>query len=624
MEVSCLEASWKCLVLPACSIHQGSISCPGRSCPGPAWSCPLPAGSACLDPSLCLDDAGTSAAAVEIDKAQLTVGNHNVADFLALLRPAATGDAGLRFYFSQIMIKHLASRLSVLGPALAGAGGQPCVGSSIHTSFRWGSNALRFVSAFPSLGELTLPSASLLQTGGSYSQPLQNAGPELAPRILPQHQRQQQQLLLQQQPGRSFSSDSLKRRLRAASTRRKAASQPRSLRRPAAAAVRVATPDELSSPSSLPALRWSEDERRGELAETVGHRALIIGRDIEWASILVGFEQANKYTVKDERGDVVAYIAEETPSIGNAIGRQLLSTRRNFVATVLDARGDVILRVRRPFFFINSQMDIEDAAGEKLGEVVQRWHLWQRNYDLYLGKKQFASITGSFLAWEFELKNENGGTLALIDRNFQGFAKELFTDAGKYVIHFGLPANEAADEASVSRQALVDGRAAEATAGSPSPPTQDQQQQQQHPEITMLAKLRTDVSVIPTVTGNQLEVARELKLSERAVALACAITIDFDYFSQHSGRPGLINALPFFPMPMPMPVPIPSGGGVDGPDVDVPPGGPDSGGGSGDGGLSGGDGGLDRDLGGDEFDPGDGGDDGWTLGGFISDVLSDE
>lgn len=61
----------------------------------------------------------------------------------------------------------------------------------------------------------------------------------------------------------------------------------------------------------------------------------------------------------------------------------------------------------------------------------------QRNYDLYLEKKQFAAITGNFLAWEFELKDDKGGTLGLIDRNFQGFGKEIFTDAGKYVIHFG-------------------------------------------------------------------------------------------------------------------------------------------------------------------------------------------
>jgi hypothetical protein len=36
-----------------------------------------------------------------------------------------------------------------------------------------------------------------------------------------------------------------------------------------------------------------------------------------------------------------------------------------------------------------------------------------------MDKQQFASIAGNFLAWEFELKDAEGGTLALIDRNFQ-------------------------------------------------------------------------------------------------------------------------------------------------------------------------------------------------------------
>lgn len=50
---------------------------------------------------------------------------------------------------------------------------------------------------------------------------------------------------------------------------------------------------------------------------------------------------------------------------------------------------------------------------------------------MYLHKTQFARIEGPFLAWEFQLTDANGQTLALIDRNFQGFAKELFTDAGE-------------------------------------------------------------------------------------------------------------------------------------------------------------------------------------------------
>ncbi len=41
------------------------------------------------------------------------------------------------------------------------------------------------------------------------------------------------------------------------------------------------------------------------------------------------------------------------------------------------------------------------------------------------------------------------GVLALIDRNFQGFGKELFTDASKYVIHFGSKPTEAAEQVTV-------------------------------------------------------------------------------------------------------------------------------------------------------------------------------
>lgn len=47
------------------------------------------------------------------------------------------------------------------------------------------------------------------------------------------------------------------------------------------------------------------------------------------------------------------------------------------------------------------------------------------------------------------------GVLALIDRNFQGFGKELFTDAGKYVIHFGSKPTEAAEQASAPCSAAL-------------------------------------------------------------------------------------------------------------------------------------------------------------------------
>ena len=71
--------------------------------------------------------------------------------------------------------------------------------------------------------------------------------------------------------------------------------------------------------------------------------------------------------------------------------------------------GQVIFKVRRPFYFINSSIFVEDGEGKTIGEVQQRWHLWQRKYDLYIDRKQYATINSGLWAWEFLLKDKDGG-----------------------------------------------------------------------------------------------------------------------------------------------------------------------------------------------------------------------
>ncbi|GIL85623.1 hypothetical protein Vretifemale_14159 [Volvox reticuliferus] len=278
-------------------------------------------------------------------------------------------------------------------------------------------------------------------------------------------------------------------------------------------------------------------------------------------TVIFGYEQANKYTVYDETGTIVALVAEDFGSFGKELGRQLLRTRRSFTATIFSADGSqVLFRLRRPAYLVSSTMHVEDGAGNAIGEIQQRWHLMKRNYDLYINKSQFAAISGNFLAWEFELKDAQGGTLALVDRNFSGFAREIFTDAGKYVVHFGsvgqqqqAPQQEVQQEVQQQQQQQIQPSAATAgtataaavagtavPAAVPVPAT--------GPPVTPMAVARTDVAVIPAASGNQLVVARPLELSERMVALACAITIDYDYFSQHShSGGGLVPPLVMFP-----------------------------------------------------------------------------
>lgn len=56
--------------------------------------------------------------------------------------------------------------------------------------------------------------------------------------------------------------------------------------------------------------------------------------------MILGFEQANKYTVLDQDGNVVALLAEDMGGLGKEVGRQFLRTRRSFTATILSPDGD--------------------------------------------------------------------------------------------------------------------------------------------------------------------------------------------------------------------------------------------------------------------------------------------
>ncbi|KAL5724603.1 hypothetical protein ACHQM5_007843 [Ranunculus cassubicifolius] len=236
------------------------------------------------------------------------------------------------------------------------------------------------------------------------------------------------------------------------------------------------------SQSTIGLLQPKSPEER-KIATLLARSNLLITRQVEWANLMLGFEQENRYAVVDAYypQSPVGYISEQS----NLIARQILRTRRPFIAKITDSLGDELFRVRRPFWWITSTIFAE-IDGKEIGVVHRRWHLWRRVYDLYLGKTQFATVENpGFWNWTFTMKDINGNVLAEIDRDWRGFGFELLTDAGQYVIRFG-----------------------DVSPGSKTGP----------------AKMIKD-----------LEIDRPLNLSERAVAVALAVSLDNDYFSRHGG-----------------------------------------------------------------------------------------
>ncbi|CAG8155108.1 unnamed protein product [Penicillium olsonii] len=286
---------------------------------------------------------------------------------------------------------------------------------------------------------------------------------------------------------------------------------------------------------------------------------LVVQRQLEMMNVMIGFEQANKYVIMDAQGNHIGYMAEQEKGLGNAMARQSFRTHRSFVTHVFDRHENEVLRFHRPFAWINSKIHVYDplhhtpstlspstalegvSAGSLvtpgsvsnarisplehgqmrvIGEAQQQWAPLRRKYNLFTHHKspdpaldmgsrppnpgtnlsqgnqvqlqpssnqgqgqynQFAYVDEPFLSWDFSLKSENNQLIGSVNRNFAGFAREFFTDTGVYALRM--------DSAGLGTE-----------------------------------------SSKPDVRG--------MSLDQRAVMLATAVSIDFDYFSRHSNSGG--------------------------------------------------------------------------------------
>ena len=316
------------------------------------------------------------------------------------------------------------------------------------------------------------------------------------------------------------------------------------------------------------------EDPNGVLKEThpamrlLDNSAIVIQRQLEMMNVLMGFEQANRYVIMDPHGNHIGYLAERDHGMGNAVARQMFKTHRSFTTHVFDREENEILRFHRPFSWINSRIRVYDAVGKDatgytssvalhgtstssevnqtsasvsslpmsemriIGSAEQEWAILRRKYNLFLarhmeapeagspqlssgdlpvstskaltvaegdtrevGMVQFARVDEPFLSWDFSLMSEDKRLIGSVNRNFVGFAREIFTDTGVYALRMDAAGLAAEPPHTISK-------------------TGD--------------KAKPSLAGYPGMT-----------LDQRAVMLATAVSVDFDYFSRHSGSGGL-------------------------------------------------------------------------------------
>ena len=117
---------------------------------------------------------------------------------------------------------------------------------------------------------------------------------------------------------------------------------------------------------------------------------------------------------------------------------------------------------------------------------------------------QYAYIDERFLSWDFSLLGADQRLLGSVNRSFRGFGREIFTDTGAYVLRM----DAAGLEQEAANRHIVS---------------------QTH---------KGDQAYAETVGGQDDKIG--MTLDQRAVMLATAVTVDFDYFSRHSHGGGMM------------------------------------------------------------------------------------
>jgi hypothetical protein len=290
---------------------------------------------------------------------------------------------------------------------------------------------------------------------------------------------------------------------------------------------------------------------------------LVVQRQIEMMNLFIGFEQANRYVILDPHGNHIGYMAEHDGGIGKTMTRQWFKTHRAFTTHVFDRHSREVLRFHRPFSWINSQIRVYDAMEPNssmhlsnstsmvsqnnsdplptqqlsqipiesmriIGEAHSEWAPLRRKYNLFLSHdpvlggdsptqsvvqssrgldqasfSQFARVDEPFLSWDFSLMGEDGRLIGSVNRSFRGFAREIFTDTGSYVLRM--------DSAGLEEEA-----------------------QNRH----LVSRTAKNEHAYAEVVGGKDD-KHGMTLDQRAIMLATAVTVDFDYFSRHSGNTGM-------------------------------------------------------------------------------------
>lgn len=145
---------------------------------------------------------------------------------------------------------------------------------------------------------------------------------------------------------------------------------------------------------------------------------------------------ANKYKVFDVQGTQVGMITQQVPGwqkVLRVLGN--IKAMMPFMLEVQNMDGEVQATIKRGWTFFMSKIQLLDSQGNGLGSITQKFKFFKPTFLINDGQDNLiAKITGDWKAWNFTIEDAGGNSIGTISKKWNGFMKEAFTTADKYVV----------------------------------------------------------------------------------------------------------------------------------------------------------------------------------------------
>lgn len=192
---------------------------------------------------------------------------------------------------------------------------------------------------------------------------------------------------------------------------------------------------------------------------------------------------------------------------------QLSSLPLSDMRVIGEARSDwALLKRKYNLFSFHSPPSETSDPTSTVGSDLSAAHQMQgaaqssgENGDRHV---RFAYVDEPPLSWDFSLRSSSNKLIGSVNRNFGGLARELFTDTSAYVLRL----DAAGLEEEANKSHII---------------SQTAQEKKEYKDV---------------VGGERGGMG--MTLDQRAVMLAMAVTVDFDYFSRHSRTGDTTTTMP--------------------------------------------------------------------------------